>query len=614
MPFNALSLGTGLSGLVQGFQQAQQQRQQQQMQEMQMAAFRQKQAEQQNAQRAQGDIFQAIMTGGLGNLGNGMNPPAGTPQPPMPGQPSMPMQQPTNLPPPQGGMSIPANGPLSPEQAAYALPIIKRDESGGQNIPQRAYSGQGINPSTGTHTPPSSAQGYEQFTDSTWRDQAPKAGVDTRQFPNAMVAPEATQDKVAMNTLQTVGVSPWAPWNKKLAADLGVSPSSPPAQKASQTAASVMQQTPVGAYGRLNLQQLAQSIEKTDPDAPAAVKYMALAEAQKLLAPDDKVQLQMMMLQNREQFQLALKDMTIENQRTMAADRASQAQNKGFQFLTKPDGTIVRANPNTGDVAPVDLPAGAGKMGAGSKPSQFTQQDVDYWSSVLKNGGHFPPGLARTSAGSQFVQQVMAKMGSSGEPNDFIANVATVKADEGSLRNMTKMADAATSFEKTASQNFDLALNLSKDAIPTDWGPWLNRWIESGQTQFGDTNVPPYVTAMLTGANEYAKIMSGSTGAQGSTVDSRREAAELFSPYLSKGQIDRVVAVAKQDMQNRKGSLYGQIDDIKGRLKGAGKGGSSPSEGTAAPSGSAPAPGTVQGGYRFKGGDPAEQSNWERVQ
>jgi hypothetical protein len=132
------------------------------------------------------------------------------------------------------------------------------------------------------------------------------------------------------------------------------------------------------------------------------------------------------------------------------------------------------------------------------------------------------------------------------------------------------MADAATSFERTASQNFDLALKLSKDAVPTDWGPWLNKWIENGETQAGNTNVPPYVTAMLTGANEYAKIMSGATGAQGATVDSRREAAELFSPYLSAGQIARVVAVAKADMENRKSSLYGQIDDIKDRLRASG--------------------------------------------
>jgi hypothetical protein len=75
---------------------------------------------------------------------------------------------------------------------------------------------------------------------------------------------------------------------------------------------------------------------------------------------------------------------------------------------------------------------------------------------------------------------------------------------------------------------------------------------------------------MLTGANEYAKIMSGSTGAQGATVDSRREAAALFSPYLSKGQIERVVAVAKSDMENRKQSLYGQLSDITARIHDGG--------------------------------------------
>jgi hypothetical protein len=145
-----------------------------------------------------------------------------------------------------------------------------------------------------------------------------------------------------------------------------------------------------------------------------------------------------------------------------------------------------------------------------------------------------------------------------------------VKADDRSLSNMTRMRDAAVSFERTASRNFDLALKLSKDAVPTDLGPFVNRWIMEGEKTLGDTSVPPYITAMLTGANEYAKIMSGSTGAQGSTVDSRREAAELFSPYLSTGQIDRVVAVAKADMANRKGSLDDQLDDIKGRLRGGG--------------------------------------------
>lgn len=277
-----------------------------------------------------------------------------------------------------------------------------------------------------------------------------------------------------------------------------------------------------------------------------------------------------------------------------------------WQILNDPNNNNLpyRYNAMTGEATTLDkkpyIPQGASRLGQGQKPSPFSDSDVDYWATVLNNGGSFPPGLARTAAGSDFVQKVMAKMGKSGDPGKFISDVATVKADSGSLRNMTKMADAATSFERTASQNFDLALNLAKGdpesklpegnpargrpaAVPTDWGPFVNRWIMEGEKFFGNTDVPPYVTAMLTGANEYAKIMSGSTGAQGSTVDSRKEAAELFSPYLSKGQIDRVVAVAKADMANRKQSLYGQIDDIKGRLHSAGSGEPTATQGQATP-------------------------------
>jgi hypothetical protein len=36
--------------------------------------------------------------------------------------------------------------------------------------------------------------------------------------------------------------------------------------------------------------------------------------------------------------------------------------------------------------------------------------------------------------------------------------------------------------------------------------------------------------------------------------------------------------------------------------------------GTAAPAGGGPQPGTVEAGYRFKGGNPADQANWEPVQ
>lgn len=157
-----------------------------------------------------------------------------------------------------------------------------------------------------------------------------------------------------------------------------------------------------------------------------------------------------------------------------------------------------------------------------------------------------------------------------------------IKADSTSLSSLTKMTDAAVAFEKTAEQNFEYARSI-RPADP-NLGPWLNRWIMDGETMFGDPDVPAYVAAVMTGANEYAKIMAGSTGAQGSTVDSRREAAQLFSPYLNSGQIDKVIQVARQDMGNRESSLYGQIGIIKQRIRGDSAGASMPEPSIAPPS------------------------------
>lgn len=241
------------------------------------------------------------------------------------------------------------------------------------------------------------------------------------------------------------------------------------------------------------------------------------------------------------------------------------------------DGTNYRYNPVTYQATtltgqPYTPKGGAAKVTSGSAvAANFADSDIDYWANVVRNGGALPPGISRTAGGSQVVQKIMKKISDEGgNPGDYIANLGQVKADQHSLLNMTKMADAATSFERTAKENFGLALRLAPKGIPTDWGPWLNKWVEQGETAYGGTDVPPYVAALLTAANEYAKIMSGSTGAQGSTVDSRREAAELFSPYLARGQIERVVGIAEADMSNRKQSLYGQVDDIQKRLREAG--------------------------------------------
>ena len=302
-----------------------------------------------------------------------------------------------------------------------------------------------------------------------------------------------------------------------------------------------------------------------------------LADAARTQGEEVVLDWQEKMAASQQQYQLH-KDTLEQTQAWRQAQIESKSSGKWAVVSgTDPTGNPIqyRYNPDTAEATDLTgkplpfTPTGAAKVGSSaSSGTQFTDADKKFWAKVIAEGGSFPPGLSRTSAGSQFVQSVMKEISSqTGSAGDLIANKATVQADQGSLRNMTKMADAATSFERTASLNFDKALQLAPDAVPSDLGPFFNRWIMEGETMFGDPKVPPYVTAMLTGANEYAKIMSGSTGSTGSTVDSRKEAASLFSPYLSLPQIKAVVAVAKYDMDNRKSALYGQIDDIKGRLR-----------------------------------------------
>lgn len=102
-----------------------------------------------------------------------------------------------------------------------ALDAIMNFESGGRNVHQNVVpAGGGFNPSTGTVTGPSSASGYFQMIDPTWRSAAKLAGVDTSQYPTAMSAPYEAQRKVAAALYAKEGFAPWAPYNAALRAHI----------------------------------------------------------------------------------------------------------------------------------------------------------------------------------------------------------------------------------------------------------------------------------------------------------------------------------------------------------------------------------------------------------
>jgi hypothetical protein len=99
----------------------------------------------------------------------------------------------------------------------HFLGLAELHESGGRNILQQVVGPQGgYNPSVGRVTGPSSAQGYFQITNTTWKEFAPNAGVDLSKYPNALSAPYEVQKAVARNIVTTSGVQHWTNYNSNL--------------------------------------------------------------------------------------------------------------------------------------------------------------------------------------------------------------------------------------------------------------------------------------------------------------------------------------------------------------------------------------------------------------
>jgi len=106
----------------------------------------------------------------------------------------------------QGASAAPAGGggsdPIAGLPVEQALDAIRQRESGGRNVNTEIAGADG--------KPASTASGYYQIIDNTWKDGAKLAGVDVAKYPRAIDAPEDVQRSVARAIYQRDGATPWA--------------------------------------------------------------------------------------------------------------------------------------------------------------------------------------------------------------------------------------------------------------------------------------------------------------------------------------------------------------------------------------------------------------------
>lgn len=241
-----------------------------------------------------------------------------------------------------------------------------------------------------------------------------------------------------------------------------------------------------------------------------------------------------------------------------SAGRYSALPGTGVDENGKPVPGVYMLNGKTGNM---DFTPGVTLTPKGGTPTAPDASTVKYLADQYRITGQLPSlGMGANPMREAILTQAAKDAGAAGQTGaDAVAQHASTKTDTQALGQLSKNRAMVEAFSQTASQNADLALNLmAKGAGPTG-SPIIDRWVRAGgQSIVGDPDVTNFNTALTTFKNEYSKIMSGATGAQGSTDSARHEADTLISPNMSQAQIMGGIRVMKQEMDNRRRGLEAQ--------------------------------------------------------
>lgn len=155
-----------------------------------------------------------------------------------------------------------------------------------------------------------------------------------------------------------------------------------------------------------------------------------------------------------------------------------------------------------------------------------------------------------------------------GNSADLPTQQAAFHASSQALGQLEKQKNMAMAFEGTTVHNLDIVQNMSNKVDRTG-SPILNKYALylKGQVA-GDADTQLLKNSVISAANEYAKVISGSTGSAAATDASRREAEELLNASFSKGTTTKVIAQMKQEMENRRKGFDDQLGQLRQQMRG----------------------------------------------
>jgi hypothetical protein len=195
------------------------------------------------------------------------------------------------------------------------------------------------------------------------------------------------------------------------------------------------------------------------------------------------------------------------------------------------------------------------------------------WNYLLT--GQLPPvgrggqGQAQRTAVMNHAADIASASGVTGA--ELSSRQGQQKALQGSLNAYQKRSDAMAGQENSFLNNLTYAQKIS-DSIDRTASPAINKWLLTGEEQAGDPDVVKLKAALTPVAADYAKIMSGATGAGGTPVSTMQEAMDMIRTDLSKGQFNAVADVLRNDVHNQRLGALQQLHAVRDNLSRFGNG------------------------------------------
>lgn len=267
--------------------------------------------------------------------------------------------------------------------------------------------------------------------------------------------------------------------------------------------------------------------------------------------------------------------------------------------------------------------------GAGSSPALggaeapgVGKEAVDFWArAVIAGDRDWQVGLARSKSGSQLIEAVKRRVPELAkemglQPQDIGTVRAQKAALDKTLKELTVRSEAIELFASKVEKDmktFDALLDKASLGIPTI----VSRPINVLRREFSSPELAQLDLAAKQVATEYERLITGGALSIAQLhVGAQEDARKLINGDMTPKQARAVMETMNAEMQNARAAAHESRKRVSDQMRNLGTG--APDTGGAAPAATGkpapPAVGTVKSGYRFKGGNPADKANWERVQ